>query len=626
MTVCFTTVTVVGSVKRILIALSSAFLTTLALANGLTPAGTVLSVLASVTSTNSIGTPQAAQAAPFLTTVAPALGVGVTPLPADVPERASVPGTRVDVPLRLINLGNAPAPVRLALDLVLSAMGAQAVSASVVQDVNCDAQRASSDPVIDLTAAGPHLTVPFQGERCLLLSLRFTAGAPVDGRVTFDLRVTEVLGGHPLPPGAAGANQRLAGAVRLSDSVASFQPVAVLNSVQPGESARYLLRLTNIPETPVPQPESFLLRATPSPSAFSATVTFHEADCAAGVAQALGAVRAQVGPIAPEGVRCVLAVVPTARTALSGPQFRQEQGGVGRTLLFSASRVSDPERVATLPQTLEVLHVPGFEWGPSRSAVLRSPGEVTITQTLRNAGNTAGMVSLGPVSALPAGSATVSFALAGNDFAPTLTLPLAAAGKTLADGSPADQATVQVRIVGASGLLGGSKVRTPVVATMRYGAGVEATPNVGTLEVLSLSTFDVVTGNLVLDVAVCRSQSATPPCSGDDGAVTESGDYLHYLITLRNDGGAPINAVVLTDPLPMFTRFVSVAASANFSGTVLYSTDEKAFAAAAPTEVRTGGAVSVAVRTSGATGTGITAADQLPPGGELRMEMVVQVR
>jgi trimeric autotransporter adhesin len=614
------------SVIRFPLSLVLAWMLSLAMANDLTAAGTVLTVTASVTSTNSIGTPQASQATPFVTTVAPALAVRVTPLPADVPERISVPGTRVDVPLRVINLGNAAAPVRMALDLDLSGIAPQAVAVSVVNDVNCDGVRASTDAAIDLGQAGPHLSVPFRGELCLLLSLRFTAGAPVAGRVAFVLRVTEVLGGHPLPPGAAGANLRFAGAVRLSDSVPSFQVVAAQSSVPPGDSARYLLRVTHIPEVLQPQPETYLLRATPSPSAFTTSVTFHAADCAAGVTQALGAAVAQVGPIPPAGERCVLAVVPTARSAISGAQFRQQQGDLGRSLLFAALRASDPERVATVAQPLEILHVAGLEWGPSRNAVLRSPGEVTVTQTVRNTGNTAGVVSLGPVAALPAGSATVGFALAGSEFAPTLTLPLAAAGQTRSDGTPADQATVQVRVVGSTGLLGGAKVRTPVVATIRYGAGVEATPNVGIVEVLSLSTFDVVTGNLALDVDVCRSASPTPPCSGDDGSATESGDYLHYLITLRNDGGAPLTEVILTDPLPMFTRFVSVAASASFPGTVLFSADGTTFAPTPPTEIRTGGSVSVAVRTSGATGTAITGADQLPPGGEIRMEMVVQVR
>ena len=596
------------------------------MAQNLTPAGTVLTVQASATATNSIGTPQAAAAAPFVTTVQPALAVRVSPLPEDVAERTSVPGSRVDLPLRIVNLGNAPAPLRLVLTLERLGLATDAVEATVVQDLACDAQRSSDDPVVNLAAAGAHLTVPYAGERCLVVAVRFAANAAVDGSVSVDLIVSEVLGGHPQPPGSAGANLRLAGSVRLSDSVAGFQLVSAQSNVAPGESARYLLRVSNIPEVPQPLPETYLLRATPAPSPFAPTVTFHAADCSAGVGQALGDVRTQLGPIPPSAVECVLALVPVARNAVSGAQFRAEQADQGRSLRFAAARASDPEQVATLVQPLEVLHVPGLEWGPSRTAVLRSPGEVIVTQTVRNTGNTAGVVTLGPVDSLPAGSASVTFAPAGGTFTPSLSVPLAAAGRLNTDGTPADQATVQMRVAATTALPGGSKVRTPAVATIRYGAGVEASPNVGTLEVLTLSTFDVVSGNLAVDVSVCRSQSPTPPCAGDDAAAIESGDYLHYLIIMRNDGGAPIPQAVLTDPLPMFTRFVSVSATASFPGTVLFSSDGTAFTTTPPTEVRTGGAVSVAVRTSSGTGTAITSSDQIPPGGEVRMQLVVQVR
>lgn len=598
----------------------------LGFAANLTPAGTALVVQATATATNSIGTPQAAQAEPWLSTVQPALGVALAPLPQDGGERTSVAGTRVDIPFRVTNLGNAEAPVRLALTLTRTGLANEAVEATLVIDNACDARRSSDDSVINLAAVGPHLTLPYATERCLVLALRFTSNAATDGRIAFELRVSEILGGHPRPPTAANANLTSSGAVRISDTVASFQLVSAQSNVLPGESARYLLRVSNLPETPAPLPETYLLRATGTPSSFTPSVAFHEANCSAGVGQAIERAVQQLGPIPPEGVRCVLAVVPTARNAVSGSQFRLQNADQSRSLRFAAVRASDPERSATLVQVLDVLHVAGLEWGPSRSAVLRSPGEVTITQTVRNSGNTAGVVTFGPVAALPAGSAVVTFARAGEPFTPTLSVPLAAAGELGSDGKPADVATIEVRVESASGLTGGLKVRTPVVASLRYGAGIDAAPNVGILEALSLSTFDVVTGSLAVEVAVCRSESATPPCAGDDGSTIASGDYLHYTITLRNDGGAPVPQVILTDPLPMFTRFVTVQAAANFPGTVLYSADGQTFAPAPPTTVGSGGAISVAVRTTAGTGTVITAADQVPPGGEVRMQVVVQVR
>jgi uncharacterized repeat protein (TIGR01451 family) len=102
-------------------------------------------------------------------------------------------------------------------------------------------------------------------------------------------------------------------------------------------------------------------------------------------------------------------------------------------------------------------------------------------------------------------------------------------------------------------------------------------------------------------------------------------DKVLDTIDAINDGNRPLPQIVLSDPLPNATRFVAARAEASFPGTVLYAVDQQPFSDQPPTSVRSGQAVSVAVRTHSPAG-GFGELDTVPPGGRVTLRLVVSVR
>jgi uncharacterized repeat protein (TIGR01451 family) len=111
------------------------------------------------------------------------------------------------------------------------------------------------------------------------------------------------------------------------------------------------------------------------------------------------------------------------------------------------------------------------------------------------------------------------------------------------------------------------------------------------------------------------------------GATAFPGDVIEYTIEAENIGTGDLTNVKISDPIPAYTTFVSVSATATgFSGsyTVLYSTDGTTWSATPPASVPTGGTVYVGVDTNG--DGNITNADTMPPGAKITITLRVQVQ
>ena len=112
-----------------------------------------------------------------------------------------------------------------------------------------------------------------------------------------------------------------------------------------------------------------------------------------------------------------------------------------------------------------------------------------------------------------------------------------------------------------------------------------------------------------------------------DKATAYPGETLTYTIVAENIGTGDLKKVIVADPVPSYTTFVSVSATATgFSGTytVLYSTDGTTWSTTAPTSVPTGGTVYVGVDTNG--DNAITDADLMPPAARITITLQVQVQ
>ncbi|KIQ55548.1 hypothetical protein SY28_03010, partial [Meiothermus taiwanensis] len=98
-----------------------------------------------------------------------------------------------------------------------------------------------------------------------------------------------------------------------------------------------------------------------------------------------------------------------------------------------------------------------------------------------------------------------------------------------------------------------------------------------------------------------------------------------YTVVAQNIGTGNLTQVVVSDPLPSYTSFVSASVSiSGFSGTVLYSTNGSTWSTTAPTTLSSGQTLYVAVDTNG--DNTITNADILPPGATITLSFRVQVQ
>jgi uncharacterized repeat protein (TIGR01451 family) len=140
-------------------------------------------------------------------------------------------------------------------------------------------------------------------------------------------------------------------------------------------------------------------------------------------------------------------------------------------------------------------------------------------------------------------------------------------------------------------------------------------------------TTTIVGGELRVTKRAKTYVGTGPAVRDATGATAFPGDVIEYTIEAENIGTGDLTNVKISDPIPAYTTFVSVSATATgFSGsyTVLYSTDGTTWSATPPASVPTGGTVYVGVDTNG--DGNITNADTMPPGAKITITLRVQVQ
>jgi uncharacterized repeat protein (TIGR01451 family) len=393
-------------------------------------------------------------------------------------------------------------------------------------------------------------------------------------------------------PAATDATTDTVGAVESGFSVGgSVSPSSA--SGEAGGTVTFDLNIVNGPYNP----DSFALSTVVNEFGPGSTVTFY-AGCGADMG---GAPISNTGILAAGEATCVTAVV----TIPAGANSAAEAGG--RDVTFRAESASD----ATVGQevTAEVLvdHRSGVSFGPNRAATVTSPGVIDLAHVLRNTGNTTATASVPAVAGTCTGC-TVQFSVNGGAFADTV------AGLALAPGQSAD---VAVRLTVPSGEPIGRRLNVVATATLDYGA-------LGTTSATVTDTVDVIGGELRLSLGgvTCADAACTTELDAT-AAEAEPGDYLVYTITGDNLGTAPLRQVVITDPLPPFTTFVSVEAEATFAGTALFSTDGATWSATPIATLQTGESVYVAFDRDG--DGDIDSSDTIPVAGRVTVRLVTQV-
>jgi uncharacterized repeat protein (TIGR01451 family) len=390
-----------------------------------------------------------------------------------------------------------------------------------------------------------------------------------------------------------------------------------------GSDGRLLLRLRH----PLPDgaPDEYRISWRSEPAGFvPREVTFYKADCTAGTAQSVSEVRNTSGVLLPGAEACLLAQIRLPVALDSDAEFQSRQPGVQRRLEFTATSLRDPAASASVTSAVQIAHRGGFEFSPPRSASVRTPGAALLSHTLINRGNTRAQVTLLPAIALPAGSGSVAYATSSEGpFEPSLRIDLEPLGRLDSNGVALDRAVIFVRFETSLGLTPGLRIDLPVRARLDY-QGLGSGEANATLNASVNNSLDVVGGQLRVEMSVCTVLSVDGPCQRSADEVLP-GELLRYTIDAINDGNRPLPQIVLSDPLPNATRFVAARAEASFPGTVLYAVDQQPFSDQPPTSVRSGQAVSVAVRTHSPAG-GFGELDTVPPGGRVTLRLVVSVR
>lgn len=256
----------------------------------------------------------------------------------------------------------------------------------------------------------------------------------------------------------------------------------------------------------------------------------------------------------------------------------------------------------TISTTVDVNLLAQVRLDPDRSGTVTSPGTITYTHTLLNNSNAAAYCDISG----DGGSHgwTYQYSTDGMSWYGALADVYAAPN--------GGTQTIYVRVLVPAGEpVGRVDVNT---VTARCDVTTGSPDNTYEATDTATETTTIVGGELRLQKSV-------------DKATAYPGDTLTYTIVAENIGTGDLKKVIVADPVPSYTTFVSVSATATgFSGTytVLYSTDGTTWSTTAPTSVPTGGTVYVGVDTNG--DNAITDADLMPPAARITITLQVQVQ
>jgi len=416
----------------------------------------------------------------------------------------------------------------------------------------------------------------------------------LDGLDTTTLDVSAVASGYEVDVAhntnsAAGGE----GSDPTNDSRAGYNP-----AVNPGGTALFPFEVANTGHNPDTYTFSAVL-----PAGWTA-VFYPDSNCDSSIDTPTPAPVSGTGQLNNGGTGCYIAVVqvpagaaPVDATAVTGDnvQFVVTSATLGS--------VSD-----TILGAVDVNLVAQISLEPPRTGTTTTPGTLTYTHTLVNSSNQSGLCSV-------AGDGggfgwTYQYSLDGSVWSTSLSgISLAANG-----GSQ----TIYVRVLTP----GGQPIGRTDVNTLTATCTVSSATATDSVTV----TTTVVGGDLRLTKTGVSYVGTSSTVRHTNAATALPGDTLEYTVVASNIGTGNLSHVVITDPLPSYTTFVSVSATISgfSSGTVLYSTDGITWSTSAPTVLTTGSSIYVAVSTNG--NNTIEAGDIMPPAATITITFRVRVQ
>lgn len=430
-----------------------------------------------------------------------------------------------------------------------------------------------------------------------------TVAATGDGVDATTLAVTTVTSGFGLDmaapnaatdtPGVAGIN---AGGETANDTLTN--PAAI----NPGSSVAIPFQVKNAGSNP----DTYTFSAT-LPSGW--TVAYYPDSNCDGTADSGAAPITNSGLLNASGSDslCVVAVVqvPTGTTPGSS------------TVTITATSTTLPSASDAVQTSVTVNSVTGFTFDPDRAGTVTTPGTITYSHNLLNTGNLACTVSIPAISS--SNGWVYQFSTNGGTSWSSSVSGLSLAANTGSN-------TVMVRVIVPSGEPIGRVESKVITATCDYGSSLTATAQV-------TDTTTVVGGDLRLTKTVDKT-TAIP------------GDNLVYTILAENIGTGNIKQTVISDPLPAYTDFVSLAATTTLTGTIVVSKDGTTWKTFASVDADSNGSISAAEWSNATTGfgsaliaggsvyvgvdtnsdTNITTADTMAPAASTTLTFTVKVQ
>ena len=330
------------------------------------------------------------------------------------------------------------------------------------------------------------------------------------------------------------------------------------------------------------------------------TVVFYpDADCNGMMDSPTPAPVTNTGLVNPGETKCFIAAVQVPANAAPGSY----------TVDFTATSTTVPTVTDTITATINVNLVAQITLEPDRSGTVTSPGVIEYTHTLTNNSNT-------PLYCYVGGNGgsygwTYQYSTNGTDW-------YGALGNVFVGVDAVNRTkTIYVRVqVPAGEPIGRTDVNT-VQARCFVNYPTDPLATTPDAQDTATETTTVVGGELRLQKSV-------------DKATASPGETLTYTIVAENIGTGNLTNVKISDPIPAYTTFVSVSATATGfppGSVIFYSTDGTNWSTSAPSSVPTGGTVYVAVNTSDIDGPNkITNADIMPPGAKITITLQVQVQ
>lgn len=302
-----------------------------------------------------------------------------------------------------------------------------------------------------------------------------------------------------------------------------------------------------------------------------------------------GAPVTNVGPVNPGQTVCFVAAVSVPQGTAPG----------SNNVTFTATSTTNSSVQDTVSTTATVNVVAQVLLDPDRNGTVTSPGTIQYTHTLLNNSN-----------------APATCSISGNGGSFGWTYQYSTDGTTWSNNLPnppgisvpanGGTVTIYVRVIVPAGQPIGRVDVNTVTATCQVGS-TTATDT-------ATETTTIVGGELRLEKQV-------------DKATAYPGETLTYTVIATNIGTGNLTQVIVTDPLPAYTNFVSVSATISGFPTgaqVLYSTNGTTWSTTAPTSLPAGGSIYVAVDTN--SDNTITSADIMPPGAIITITFRVQVQ